>query len=83
MAMKKKGYRNGGKVKKMMKGGAAGGMKKPRRMMKGGAAGGMKTPRRMMQKGGAAGGKMTVAQLRAAAKKMGYKVTKDTPKKKK
>jgi len=60
MAMKKKGYRNGGKVKKMMKGGAAGGMKKPR----------------MMKKGGAAGGKMTVAQLRAAAKKMGYKVTK-------
>jgi hypothetical protein len=52
MAMKKKGYRNGGKVKKMMKGGAA-------------------------------GGKMTVAQLRAAAKEMGYKVTKDSPKKKK
>ena len=97
MAMKKKGYRNGGKVKKMMKGGVTGGMKKPRRMMKGGAAGGMKKPRRMMkggaaggmkrprmmQKGGAAGGKMTVAQLRAAAKKMGYKVTKEAPKKKK
>ena len=82
MAMKKKGYGNGGKVKKMMKGGAAGGMKKPRRMMKGGAAGGMRKPR-MMQKGGAAGGKMTVAQLRAAAKQMGYKVTKDSPKKKK
>lgn len=61
MAMKKKGYRAGGKVKKMMKGGAAGGMKKPRMMKKGGAAG---------------GSKMTVAQLRAAAKKMGYKVTK-------
>ena len=32
----------------------------------------------MMKKGGRAGGakKMTVAQLRAAAKKMGYKVTK-------
>jgi len=60
MAMKKKGYAAGGKVKKMMKGGAAGGMKRPR----------------MMKKGGSVGGKMTVAQLRAAAKKMGYKVTK-------
>jgi len=60
MAMKKKGYRSGGKVKKMMKGGAAGGMKKPR----------------MMKKGGSVGGKMTVSQLRSAAKKMGYKVTK-------
>jgi len=60
MAMKKKGYRRGGKVKKMMKGGAAGGRKM-----------------RMMKKGGAVGGKkMTVAQLRAAAKQMGYKVTK-------
>ena len=27
MAMKKKGYRSGGKVKRMMKGGAAGGKK--------------------------------------------------------
>ena len=35
MAMKKKGYRRGGKVKKMMKGGAAGG-KKVMRMSKGG-----------------------------------------------
>ena len=80
--MKKKGYRSGGKVKKMMKGGAAGG-KKPRRMMKGGTAGGKKPM--MMKKGGRAGGakKMTVAQLRAAAKKMGFKVTKDTSKKKK
>ena len=57
--MKKKGYRSGGKVKRMSKGGAAGG-KRPR----------------MMKKGGSVGGKMTVAQLRAAAKKMGYKVTK-------
>ena len=57
--MKKKGYRSGGKVKRMSKGGAAGG--KVRRMSKGGATGGKK---------------MTVAQLRAAAKKMGYKVTK-------
>ena len=32
---------------------------------------------RMMKKGGAAGGaRMTVAQLRAAAKKLGYKVSK-------
>ena len=38
MAMKKKGYRRGGKVKKMMKGGAAGG-RKMRMMKKGGAAG--------------------------------------------
>ena len=60
MAMKKKGYRKGGKVKKMMKGGAAGGRKM-----------------RMMKKGGAVGGKkMTVAQLRTAAKNLGYKVTK-------
>ena len=45
-------------------------------MMKGGTAGGKKPM--MMKKGGRAGGakKMTVAQLRAAAKKMGYKVTK-------
>lgn len=84
MAMKKKGYRGGGKVKRMMKGGAAGGMKKPRRMMKGGAAGGRKKPM-MMKKGGAAGGAinlkkknssptMTLAQLKAAAKKLGKKV---------
>ena len=64
MAMKKKGYRNGGKVKKMSKGGAAGG-RKVRRMSKGGATGGKKVS-----------GKMTVAQLRSAAKKMGMKVVK-------
>lgn len=40
MAMKKKGYRSGGKVKRMSKGGAMGG--KMRRMSKGGAAGGKK-----------------------------------------
>tara|TARA_R100001510_G_scaffold17180_2_gene14475 strand:- start:516 stop:722 length:207 start_codon:yes stop_codon:yes gene_type:complete len=67
MAMKKKGYRNGGKVK--TKGYRGGG--KVKKMMKGGAAGGKKPM--MMKKGGKA---MTVAQLRAAAKKMGYKVTK-------
>ena len=39
----------------------------------------------MMKKGGRVGGakKMTVAQLRAAANKMGYKITKDASKKKK
>ena len=72
--MKKKCYRAGGKVRKMAKGGAAGG-KKIRRMSKGGAMGGKKV--RRMSKGGAAGGKkMTVAQLRSAAKKLGYKVSK-------
>ena len=55
----------------MMKGGAAGGMKKPRRMMKGGATGGMKKPM-MMKKGGST--TMTLAQLKAAAKKLGKKV---------
>ena len=79
MAMKKKGYRKGGKVK--TKGYRGGG--KVKKMMKGGTAGGKKPM--MMKKGGRAGGakKMTVAQLRAAAKKMGFKVTKDTSKKKK
>jgi len=60
MAIKKKEYRNGGKVKKMMKGGAAGGMKKPR----------------MMKKGGAAGGVMTLAQLKKAAAAKGMKLVK-------
>ena len=60
MAMKKKGYRAGGKVRRMAKGGAMGGKKM-----------------RMMSKGGSTGSKkMTVAQLRAAAKKLGYKVSK-------
>ena len=85
--MKKKGYRKGGKVRKMSKGGAAGG--RMRRMSKGGAAGGkIKKMTRggatMKSKGGRSGGialkpakskNMTLAQLRAAAKKMGYKVT--------
>ncbi len=66
--MKSKGYRSGGKVKKMSKGGAAGG-KKVRRMSKGGAAGGKKVMR--MSKGE---NSMTLAQLRAAAKAMGKKV---------
>ena len=82
MAMKKKGYRSGGKVKRMNKGGAAGG-KKPKRMMKGGAAGGKKP--RMMKKGGKVGGAvnlkkknspptMTLAQLKVEAKKLGKTV---------
>ena len=64
--MKKKGYRRGGKVKKMMKGGAAGG--RIRRMSKGGKAGGIALKP-------AKGRNMTLAQVRAAAKKLGYKVT--------
>ena len=66
MAMKKKGYRRGGKVKKMMKGGAAGA--RIRRMSKGGKAGGIALKP-------AKGKNMTLAQVRAAAKKLGYKVT--------
>ena len=66
MAMKKKGYRRGGKVKKMMKGGAAGG--RIRRMSKGGKAGGIALKP-------AKGKNMTLAQVRAEAKKLGYKVT--------
>jgi hypothetical protein len=42
MAMKKKGNRSGGKVRRMSKGGATGG-KKVRRMSKGGATGGKMT----------------------------------------
>ena len=64
MAMKKKGYRGGGKV----------GMKK-KGYRGGGKVMGMKA--KGMKKGGkVTAKKMTVAQLRAAAKKMGYKVTK-------
>tara|TARA_B100000424_G_scaffold4029_1_gene2992 strand:- start:751 stop:963 length:213 start_codon:yes stop_codon:yes gene_type:complete len=65
--MKTKGMRNGGKV--MTKGMRNGG----KVMTKGYRNGG-----RVMTKGGSAGGakKMTVAQLRAMAKKMGYRVSK-------
>ena len=65
--MKTKGMRNGGKV--MTKGMRNGG----KVMTKGYRNGG-----RVMTKGGSAGGakKMTVAQLRAMAKQMGYKVSK-------
>ena len=68
MAMKKKGYRKGGKVRRMSKGGAAGG-KKVRRMSKGGAAGGKKVMR--MSQGGKP---MTLTQLKAAAKALGKKI---------
>ena len=60
--MKKKGMAKGGKVQKMAKGGA---MKK-KGYAKGGAT----------KKGGARGGAMTLAQIRAAAKAKGYKLTK-------
>ena len=68
MAMKKKGYRRGGKVSRMSKGGAAG-SKKVRRMSNGGAAGGKKVTR--MGKGG---NPMTLTQLKAAAKALGKKI---------
>jgi hypothetical protein len=61
MAMKKKGYRSGGKVKRMSKGGAMGG--KMRRMSKGGAAGGKK-PAKMMSGGGSASCLMAQVLLR-------------------
>ena len=51
-----------------------GGGKTKKYMAKGGAAGGKKPT--MMSKGGKAGGKMTLASVRAAAKKMGYKLVK-------
>ena len=65
---KNKGYRAGGKVKRMAKGGAMGG--KMRRMAKGGAMGG-KMPTKMMGGGSA----MTMAQLKAAAKQKGMTLT--------
>ena len=64
MAMKKKGYRGGGKV----------GMKK-KGYRGGGKVMGMKS-KGMKNGGKVTAKKMTVAQLRVAAKKMGYKVTK-------
>ena len=63
MAMKKKGYRSGGKIKRRAKGGAMGGVK---RRANGGAMGG-KNPMKMKMGGGA----MTMAQLRSAAKQKG------------
>ena len=66
MMKKKKGYRNGGKIKGMMMGG---------RMKAKGMKNGGKMKSKMMRKGGAKP-KMTLAQLRAAANKMGMKLVK-------
>ena len=76
MAMKKKGYRGGGKVgmkKKGYRGGGKVGMKK-----KGFRLGGLTVPK-AKGKGTMAAAKkpaMTLAQVRAAAKKMGYTLKK-------
>tara|TARA_Y100001937_G_scaffold52414_1_gene72520 strand:+ start:1087 stop:1281 length:195 start_codon:yes stop_codon:yes gene_type:complete len=59
--MKKKGYRMGGKPKGMRRGG------KPKGMKRGG-----KPKSKMMSRGGA----MSLAKLRAAATKKGYKLVK-------
>jgi hypothetical protein len=72
---KKKTYamkRGGGVKPRMMK---KGGNVKPRMMKKGG-----NVKPRMMSKGGAAKKTMTLAQLRAEAKKKGMKLVKDTKK---
>ena len=64
-------------MKKKSKGMARGGRMKSKGMAKGGK---MKMRSKGMAKGGAVGGKkgkaMTVAQIRAAAKKKGYKLVK-------
>jgi len=81
--MKSKGMKRGGKTKAkgMAKGGMRGGRKMP--MMKKGGRAAMKS--KGYAKGGAAGGKkkkvaakptMTLAALRAAAKKKGFKLVK-------
>ena len=59
--MKSKGYRRGGAVGRKSKGMKRGGMMKSKGMKRGGAT---KKPT------------MTLAQIRAAAKKKGYKLTK-------
>tara|TARA_R110002020_G_scaffold314810_2_gene529959 strand:- start:204 stop:431 length:228 start_codon:yes stop_codon:yes gene_type:complete len=72
---KKKTYamkRGGGVKPRMMK---KGGNVKPRMMRKGG-----NVKPRMMSKGGATKKTMTIAQLRAEAKKKGMKLVKDTKK---
>ena len=79
MTMKSKGMKRGGKTK--AKGMAKGGMRGGRRMMM--KNGGKAMKAKGMAKGGATGGKkkkaaakptMTLAQLRAAAKKKGFKL---------
>ena len=64
---------HGNKTKMKKKGMARGGMKK-----KGYARGGatMMMKKKGMAKGGKAGSKMTLAKLRAEAKKLGYKLVK-------
>ena len=72
--MKKKGYKMGGKPKAMKYGGKPKGMKKggkTKGMMAGGRG---KMRSKMMKKGGQR--PMTLAQVRSAANKMGYKLTK-------
>ena len=63
-AMKSKGYAKGGKMRS--KGMAKGGKMRSKGMAKGGA----------VAVGGKKGKAMTVAQIRAAAKKKGYKLVK-------
>jgi hypothetical protein len=77
MMKKKKGYRNGGKIKGMMNGGRmkAKGMKNGGKMKAKGMKNGGKMKSKMMRRGGAKP-KMTLAQLRAAANKMGMKLVK-------
>jgi hypothetical protein len=65
-----KGGKRGGAKKKMAKGGMRGGAKKM--MRNGGKA--MKS--KGMAKGGKRGGAMTLAAIRSAAKKKGYKLVK-------
>ncbi len=71
MKMKKKGMARGGASMMKKKGMARGGMKK-----KGYAYGGATMKKKGMAKGGKAGSKMTLAKLRAEAKKLGYKLVK-------
>ena len=68
---KKKGMARGGASMMKKKGMARGGMKK-----KGYAYGGATMKKKGMAKGGKAGSKMTLAKLRAEAKKLGYKLVK-------
>lgn len=67
--MKSKGYRKGGAMKS--KGYRRGGMMKSKGMKRGGM---MKS--KGMKRGGVTAKPMTLAQIRAAAKKKGYKLTK-------
>ena len=72
VGMKKKGYRGGGKVMGMKsKGMKRGGMMKSKGMKRGGM---MKS--KGMKRGGKTAKPMTLAQIRSAAKAKGYKLTK-------